>query len=118
MTRSEKYLCALYATIAVVAIIATWSNLLAFFAQPEGRTIAGWYNALYANNAAAAILNDLLALTIAACIFMAVEGRRLNMRLVWVYILLSWLVAISLMFPLFLIARQMKMAQQRQAESR
>jgi hypothetical protein len=115
MTRSEKYLCALYVIIAVVSLIATWANNLPFMATPEGRTIGGWYNAVYANYAASSFTNDLFGLAIAACIFIAVEGRKLHIRYFWLYILLSGMTAISVTFPLFLIARQMKLAQQRQA---
>lgn len=113
MTRSEKSLCIIYAVIAVVALIATWSNNLAFMQQPESRTIQGWYEALYANYAAASFINDLFLLGIAACIFMVVEGRRLHMRYVWAYVLLSGPTAISIMFPLFLIARQITLSRQR-----
>jgi hypothetical protein len=113
MTRSEKILCAVYAIIAVVALVATWSNNIAFMSQPENQGLLSWYNALYANHAAASFTNDLFMLALAGCIFMAVEARRLHMRFVWVYILLSGPIAISVMFPLFLIARQVTLAQHR-----
>lgn len=111
MTRFEKFLCVLYAGIALVALIATWSNNIAFMLQPEHRTIWSWYNAVYANYAAASFTNDLFMLGLAGAIFMLVEARRLQIRFVWVYILLSGPIAISVMFPLFLIARQIKIAQ-------
>ncbi len=113
MIRSEKILCAIYALIAVVALIATWSNNIAFMSQPENQGLLSWYNALYANHAAASFTNDLLMLTLAGVIFMVVEARRLHMRFVWVYILLSGPIAISVMFPLFLIARQITLVQHR-----
>ena len=113
MTRFEKFLCAAYAVIALVALVGTWSNNIAFMLQPENRTIESWYEAVYANYAAASFTNDLFMLALAVCIFMLVEGRRLQMRFVWVYILLSGPVAISVMFPLFLIARQIRITQQR-----
>ncbi|MBP8001515.1 MAG: DUF2834 domain-containing protein [Chloroflexi bacterium] len=63
--------------------------------------------------AAASFTNDLLLLALAGVVFMAVEARRLHMRFVWVYILLSGPIAISVMFPLFLIARQITLVQHR-----
>jgi hypothetical protein len=118
MTRSEKYLCALYAIIAIVSIIATWSNnVAAFINLPETRTIEGLYHALYVNYATASFINDLFGLTIAASVFIVVEGRKLRIRYYLLYVLLSGPTAISFTFPLFLIARQMKIAQQRQAGS-
>ena len=113
MTRSEKFLCAMYALIAVVALIATWSNNLAFMARPENRTLQSWYDGVYANYAAASFTNDLFMLAIAGSVFMVVEGRRLHMRFVWVYILLSGPTAISVVFPLFLLARQITIARRR-----
>jgi hypothetical protein len=118
MTRSEKYLCALYAIIAIVSIIATWSNnVAAFINLPETRTPEGLYHALYVNYATASFINDLFGLGSAACVFIFVEGRRLHIRYFWLYILLSGPTAISFTFPLFLIARQMKIAQQRASAS-
>jgi hypothetical protein len=41
---------------------------------------------------------------------MVIEARRLAIRWVWLYILLGFLVAISVTFPLFLIARERRIA--------
>ncbi|MDX2160564.1 MAG: DUF2834 domain-containing protein [bacterium] len=113
MTRAEKFLCVLYALIAVVALVATWSNNLSFMQQPENRSLISWYHALYVNAAAASFTNDLLLFAIAGVFFMVVEGRRLHMRFIWVYVLLSGPIAISVMFPLFLIARQITLSRHR-----
>jgi hypothetical protein len=116
MTRSEKILCVVYAIIAVVALFATWVNNIAFMRDPENWKVQSWYNALYANYLAASFINDLFALGIAVCVFMVVEGVRLKIRFFWLYILPSGPTAISFTFPLFMIARQLKMAQQRIAD--
>jgi len=113
MTRSEKTLCIVYGIIAVIALIVTQVNNIAFFLQPQNGGIMGYGNALYANPAVASFTNDILLYALAGCIFMTVEARRLGIAYVWVYILLSFLVAVSVMFPLFLIARQYKISQQR-----
>lgn len=117
MTRSEKIICGLYAAIAVIALVTTWMNNIAFMLEPENQNALSFVRALYANGATASITNDLLLYALAGSIFMALEGRRLHMRHVWVYILLSLLIAVSVMFPLFLIARQIKMSQQRVPQS-
>ena len=113
MTRNDKLICATYAVIALVALPATWINNLAFMAQPDSGGVVGFLRATHANAAAASFANDLLLLTVAACIFMALEARRLGVRHVWIYIVLAFLVAISVTFPLFLIARQIKVAKSR-----
>jgi hypothetical protein len=112
MTRSEKIICGLYAAIAVVALVATWSNNIAFMLEPENQNALSFVRALYINGATASITNDLLLYALAGWIFMILEGQRLHMRYVWVYILLSILIAVSVMFPLFLIARQITISGQ------
>ncbi len=113
MTRFDKSLCILYAVIAIAALITTQINNIAFFQQADNGGMMGFINALYANPAAASIANDVLFYAFAGCVFMTVEARRIGVRYIWVYILLSFLVAISVTFPIFLIARQYKFAQQR-----
>jgi len=112
MTRSEKTLSIVYAVIAVVALIATQVNNIAFFLQPQNGGMAGYINALYANPAVASFTNDIVLYALAGSIFMAVEARKLGIHHVWVYILLSFLVAVSVMFPLFLIVRQYEISRQ------
>ena len=99
--------------IAAVALVATWSQNLAFMAQPDSGGIGGFLQAAFANHAAASLGLDLLLFCIAAFVFMLVEAQRLGIRLVWLYIILSLLIAVSVMFPLFLIARQRRLAQVR-----
>lgn len=118
MAKNEKVLCAVYGIIAVVALVATWTNNLAFLAQPENHQTTSFFHALYLNHASASIANDLFLLCLVCFIFMVREARRLGIRHVWIYILLSMLVAISVMFSLFLIARQVAMSKQRIRQAR
>jgi hypothetical protein len=113
MTDTDRKLCLAYGAIAVAALIGTWSQNLAFFALPDNGGLAGFMGATFANPAAASISIDLLFLCLAAIIWMVVEARRLAIRGVWLYVLFSFLIAISVTFPLFLIARQRRLAQQR-----
>ncbi|RZI85586.1 MAG: DUF2834 domain-containing protein [Rubrivivax sp.] len=111
MTRNDKLLCALYAAISLVALYATWSNNLAFFAMPDNGGLMGFLRLAYANPAAASLANDLFLFGFAATLFMLLEAKRLRIRFVWVYVVLSVTVAISVFFPLFLIARQKRLAE-------
>ena len=116
MTRSEKIICGVYAAIAVIALVTTWSNNIAFMLEPQNQNAWSLVQALYANGATTSITNDILLYALAGWIFMILEGQRLHMTYVWVYILLSLLIAVSVMFPLFLIARQIKVSQQREPQ--
>lgn len=111
MSRGEKILCWAYAAIAVVALYATWSHNIAFGAQPNSGGTLGFIRALYVNHASASIANDLILFGLAAFIFMVTEARRLKIRFVWAYLVFSLLIAIAVVFPLFLIARQFKLSE-------
>jgi hypothetical protein len=107
MTNKDKLICATYALIAIAALPATWINNLAFMKQPNN-TFTDFFIAAYANAAAASLVNDLFLLAIAASIFMVIEGKRVGVRYVWLYLALSGILAISVTFPLFLLARHLK----------
>ena len=110
MSDRDRNLCIAYGVIAVAALIGTWSQNLAFFAMPDNGGVAGFIRMGMANPAAASLTIDLAFVCLAAVIWMVVESRRLGVRFVWVYVVLSFVIAISVTFPLFLMARQMKLA--------
>jgi hypothetical protein len=106
VTHSDRRLCAVYAVLALAALVATWSQNLAFMARPDSGGVGGFIAAAFVNPAAASIGYDILFFSLAAFVWMVVEARRLGIRFVWLYIALSFVIAVSVMFPLFLIARQ------------
>src|SRR5262249_37473040 len=55
MDRHDRVLSAVYVGIAVLALAATWSENLSFFALPDSGGAAGFIRAAYANPAAASI---------------------------------------------------------------
>lgn len=109
LSSSGKALCAFYIVLSIVALFATWSFNLQFFAQPDNGGLVGFVRGGYANPAAASLTNDLFLLGAACTVFMLIEARRLGIRWVWVYVILSFAVAISVMFPLFMVARQLRL---------
>jgi Terpene cyclase DEP1 len=110
MNTKSKALCAVYGLIALAALIGTWSQNLAFFALANNGGMLGFIRASGANPAAASIGIDLGMICLASFVWMVVEARRLKVRFVWIYIALSCLIAVSVMFPLFLIARERRIA--------
>lgn len=52
---------------------------------------------------------DLALLFLAAVILMVVEARKHNVKFVWAYIVGGFLLAGSVTFPLFLIARELRL---------
>jgi len=53
---------------------------------------------------------DLLIVAIAGSTLMIFEGRRLGMKRVWLYIVLSGVTAFAFTFPLFLAMRERRLA--------
>jgi hypothetical protein len=110
MNNKDKLICVVYGLIALVALPATWINNIAFMTQPSNSSAADFFRAAYINAATASLSNDLFLLAFATCLFMAIEGRRVGVHYVWLYIILSAIIAISVTFPIFLIARQVKIS--------
>ena len=108
MTTKDKLICTSYALIALLALPATWINNIAFM-QQSNNSFMDFVNAAYVNAAAASLSNDLLFVATAASMFMVIEGQRIGIRYLWLYLIFSPLVAISVTFPLFLLARHIQL---------
>ncbi len=100
----------LYALLSLVSLVATWSHNIAFMKEAGEVSALGFIRACFVNHASSSITIDIGLVSLAAFVFMGVEARRLGIRHVWVYMVLSLLIAVSVMFPLFLIARERRLA--------
>ncbi len=123
MPRSRQLLCVLYGIVALLALLATWSQNLSYFRPDEGllrgfvmATARFWPDTL-TTPAGVSITVDLGLFVLAAAIFMVIEARRLGIRFAWLYVILGLLVAISVTFPLFLIARERRLAARGEASA-
>ncbi|MGH3560600.1 MAG: DUF2834 domain-containing protein, partial [Mycobacterium sp.] len=109
MPTSRKLPCAAYTTIAIAALLATWSQNAAYF-----NNIAGFFRDFAVDSkvtpASRSLTADILLFFLAAAIFMVIEARKHGIRFVWVYIVGGALIAISVTFPLFLLARELQLA--------
>lgn len=110
MTKQTRNLCIAYGVIAAAALVATWSQNIRHFMQDDNGGLWGFVTDGYANPAAASLTNDLLLICVAVFLFFWVEGRRLGIPHLWVYFVLTPTVAISVAFPLFLLARERTLA--------
>ena len=110
MTTSRKLLCGAYGVVAVIAVIATWSQNVAY--TGAGGVLAvlrDFWLDTRANPASRSITADIVLFTLAAVIFMVIEARKHRIRYVWAYVVGALLIAISVTFPLFLIARERRL---------
>jgi hypothetical protein len=111
MPTSRKVLCAVYAAISVAALIATWSQNVAYFNGTPGvpQGLGSFFAETRVTPASRSITVDILFFFLAAAIFMVIESRKNGVKFVWAYILGGGLIAISVTFPLFLIARELRL---------
>ncbi|MGW0158347.1 DUF2834 domain-containing protein [Mycobacterium sp. NPDC003323] len=109
MSTPSKVRCAVYAAIALIALVATWSQNIAYL--DSGVAFLPDFAAdLMASAASRSFTADLLLLALAVAVLMLTEARRHSVRYVWFYIGGGMLIAISVTFPLFLIAREVAIA--------
>jgi hypothetical protein len=105
---SRKVLCVVYGVIAVAALVATWSQNLAYFDNPA-RFLLDFLNDSKVTPSSRSLSVDILLFFLAAMILMVIEARKHGVKFVWLYIVGGFAIAISVTFPLFLIARELRM---------
>lgn len=103
---AAKVRCAVYAAIAIAALVATWSQNVAYLDRP-GRFLAAFLDDTKVTAASRSLTADILLFFL---VLMVVEARKHGIRFVWLYIVGGAMVAISVTFPLFLIARELRVA--------
>ena len=110
MSRTRQILCMFYGLVALIALIATWSQNLLYFTGSDAAGFGRYILDLKVNGAARSFTVDIGLFLLAGTALMVVEARRLGIRFVWLYVILGFAIAISVTFPLFLIAREMRLA--------
>ena len=110
MSRTRQILCIFYALVSLTALIMTWSQNLLYFQGDSPAGFGQYILDLKVNGAARSFTVDIGLFLLAATGLMVVEARKLGVRFVWAYVILGFAIAISVTFPLFLIAREMRFA--------
>jgi len=105
---ASKALCAVYALTSIVALVATWSQNLAY--TGSSNFVLSFFNDTKVTPAARSLTVDLFLLGFPAAILMVAEARKHGVKYVWAYYLAGTVTAISVTFPLFLIARELRIA--------
>lgn len=92
----------LYLAFAIAGLVGTWTyNITAILEERD--FLGDWFEG---GPAVSSLTTDLLVVAVAAVIFMIVEGRRLRMKRIWLFILAAPLIALAFAFPLFLAFRE------------
>jgi hypothetical protein len=110
---SRRTLKRIYAALAVVGYVAT--NWLVLLVSIDTGNVLLWTKpaettaGMFANRISAAFAIDLLVTVLVACILFHVEGKRLGMRRVWSYWLLTFTFGLAGTLPLFLLQRERRL---------
>lgn len=94
----------LYGGLALAGLAGPWWFNASFVAGGGGA--GDFLGAVFANPASSSIGVDVLVACAAFLVWMTLEGRRLGMRHLWVYVVLTFAVAFAFSFPLFLFVRE------------
>ena len=110
LSTGTKLECLAYAAIATIALIGTQWALVEGVRGAEGSFAKQMWADLTANPTVVFTTIDLFMVFLAALLFMIVEGRRVRLRWWWLYPVLSVGIGVSFGFPLFLLARRLRLA--------
>ena len=102
---NHKVLFWIYMTLSIIGLVTAWVfNGIAVMNNQD--YLAAWFG-----TAVDWVLSaDLTVVAFAVVILMITEAKRLGMKRVWLYIVLSGVTAMAFTFPLFLAMRERKLA--------
>lgn len=108
MTSMQKQV--FYAIAALVGLCVTWYfNLQAMQLNPDF-SYASFIADNYVNPSSASITNDIAVVCAVFFFWCYHESKRIGLKLWWLYIPLSILIAIAVAFPIFLLMRERKLS--------
>ena len=99
-----------YLFLAIAGLIVPWYFNLQFMMQTYGAASGDGFMAQgLATPGAASFTSDLFIGGFAFTIWMIVESRRLKMKGIWLYLILTCLIAFAFTCPFFLFMRERKL---------
>lgn len=104
----------LFLIAAILGAVLPLSYLVPFV-ETNGLNLSLIFRQLFQNNISAFFGVDVIVSALALLLFIFTEGRRRGMKRLWIYVLCTLLVGVSLGFPLFLFFRERKLNAEKQA---
>ena len=95
----------LYLGLALIGLLLPYSQFLPWMVA-HGLNVALFFRDLFANGIAASFVMDVLVSAIVLLVLVITEGRRLQMRGLWLPVAGVVLVGVSFGLPLFLYMRE------------
>ena len=101
----------LYLVLALIGLILPYSQFLPWIMDHHGLNISLFVHDMFANQISAFFAIDVIVSAIVLIVFILDEGQRLGMRTLWLPVIATLLVGVSLGLPLFLYLRQIQLDQ-------
>lgn len=99
-----------YLACALLGACTTWYfNIQHFLTSDIPFTPITFVESGLTSPMSSSLTSDFLVLTTVVLIWMVFEARRLGMKRVWLYLVLSFGIAIAFAFPLFLFIRERRL---------
>jgi hypothetical protein len=110
MSPSRRTLVWLYGLIAALGLIATWLHNIPYLKLGFLPGNVQFWKDTLATQASASVSIDLFCVGLALVLWMLLEARRIGLKFVWVYVLMGFVVALSVAVALFLLRRELMLA--------
>ena len=94
----------IYLILAILGLILPYSQLVPFFID-NGLDLSLFWSQLFANRISTDFAFDLLVSSIVFWIFVFKEGTKLNLKPLWLYVVLNLAIGLSFALPIFLWVR-------------
>jgi hypothetical protein len=96
-----------YLILAIVGFVLPYSQFIPFLAD-HGLDLSLFWSQLFVNHASSADTVDLFTSSFVFWIFVFKEGTKLQMKFLWVYLVVNLIIGLSCALPLFLAIRLSK----------
>jgi len=100
----------IFLVTAIVGVMVTWYFNIQFMIETGGFSAVGFIGACYVNSASTSISNDLLVAVFTFLFWSYSEAKRLGMKNWWVYVVLTFGIAVAFAFPFFMFMREKAIA--------
>lgn len=93
-----------YLTLTVLGFVLPYSQFLYFIAD-NGLNLSLFGTQLFANRISSFFAFDLFVSSVVFWVLLFTEGTRLQMKWLWIYVVLNLTIGLSFALPLFLLMR-------------
>jgi len=98
-----------YLALAILGLCWTWYFNILFFQTADDNSLSNFIAQCATTLPAKSVFADITVVLLTFFVWMIVEGRRLKMKVIWLLLPLTFVIAIAFTFPLFMFFREQKL---------